>query len=217
MKAARSASITSMTRRRPPSTEPLNGAEMTQEHDRCLSARLYLRRRFDRRPILTAFTWMLAIALMSGTLDFIANHAVAANTAAQPSFTIEAAAKSGSQGDIAMDIAYRATEGDLLVFRVAMDTMKMDAPPLAEYDLLRLAHLAAPGGSQIRPSQWSIEQTGHMGHHVRGALAFKLTPAQRALFERAPASFEIVVQDVGGIGTRTFSFKTTPGAEGQAR
>jgi hypothetical protein len=98
----------------------------------------------------------------------------------------------------------------MLVFRVAMDSMKMDAPPLAEYDLAKLATLSSIGGAEIAPLRWSVEETGHMGHHVRGTLAFALQSAQRAKLERGPATFEIVVRGVGGAGERRFAWKTAP-------
>ena len=181
--------------------------ESMRRLDRLLRLRRYLRAKFTRTPALAA--WLFALSVVSGTAGLAVPDAVAAS----PSLTVEAGLKSGSGGDISVDISYRAAEGDILIFAAAMDTMKMKAPPLADYDLLQLARLVLPSGAEIRPSHWSIDQTGHMGHHLRGTLAFELTSAQRASVALAPASFDIVVKDVGGVRRRTFNFKTTPGAD----
>ncbi|MGH7946883.1 MAG: hypothetical protein ACREF9_18040, partial [Opitutaceae bacterium] len=66
------------------------------------------------------------------------------------------------------------------------------------------------GGAEITPASWTVEETGHMGHHVKGTLAFALQPAHRAVLERAPVPFEIVVRAVGGAGERRFGWKTAP-------
>lgn len=165
--------------------------------------------RFDRRlAVFAAFAVVSAVSLTSGVRDLAAGEGVPARTAVAPQFTVDAAAKTDSQGDVTIEVTYRGMDADTLVFRVAMDSMKMDAPPLAEYDLARLARLAGIGAGEIRPSRWSIEETGHMGHHVKGMLAFKLEPAHRALLERGPISFDIVVVDVDGAKKRVFSWKT---------
>lgn len=170
--------------------------------------------RFDRRlAVFAALAVVSAISLTSGVLDLGATGGMPQDAAAAPSFTVDAAAKTDSPGDVTIEIAYRAADVHTLVFRVAMDSMKMDAPPLAKYDLARLARLAGIGAAEIRPSRWSVEETGHMGHHVKGTLAFKLEPAQRALLELGPASFDIVIADVGSAKKRVFSWKTAPGGK----
>lgn len=163
--------------------------------------------------IFALFAIVSTVSLASGIHDLVAKEgaAQAAGVDSTPSFSVDAAAKTNNQGDIAIEISYQGISTETLVFRVAMDSMKMDAPPLAEYDLARLAHLTGIGGSEIRPSRWSIEETGHMGHHVKGTLAFTLNPAHRALLERGPTSFDIVVADVGGAKRGVFSWKTAPG------
>lgn len=174
--------------------------------DQVLPLCLPSRARVAARPAFAA--GLLTLSVIIGTTGLVVIEAAAATSALR----IEPGAKSGSRGDVAVDVTYHAIEGDTLLFRVAMDTMKMDQPPLAEHDLVELARLVMPAGSEIRPARWTIEQTGHMGHHVRGTLAFKLTPAQRASIARASASFAIVVKDLGALPKRTFSFKATPGA-----
>lgn len=150
-----------------------------------------------------------AISLASGAFELAAAEGPPLRGSAA-SFTADSETKSDKQGDVSMEIAFRRVESDTLVFRVAMDSMKMDAPPLARYDLAKLARLTGIEGAEITPTRWSVEETGHMGHHVKGTLAFTLNAAQRALLERGPASFQIVVSVIGNEKERRFSWKTAP-------
>lgn len=165
--------------------------------------------RFDLRlAVFAAFAVVSAISLASGALELGAAERQPGPSASAPAFTVEQTSKTDKQGDVAIEIAFSGVQSDTLVFRVVMDSMKMDVPPLAEYDLARLALLAGVGGAEIRPARWSVEETGHMGHHVKGTLAFTLEPAQRAILERGPAALEIVVRGVGGASERKFAWKT---------
>lgn len=169
--------------------------------------------RFDTRlAVFAALAIVSAVSLTSGALDLAAAESASSGPAAA-SFTVDAAVKTDNQGEVGIEIAYRGGDAQTLVFRVTMDSMKMDLPPLAEYDLARLARLAGIGGGEIRPVRWSIEETGHMGHHVKGTLAFKLDAAHRAILQRGPVSFDIVVTDVGGAAKRTFSWRSAPGGK----
>lgn len=167
-----------------------------------------MRMRFDRKfALFTALAVVSAISLASGAFELAAADDPVRGAA---SFVADTEAKSDKQGHVGMEIAFRGVQSDTLVFRVAMDSMKMDAPPLAEYDLAKLARLTGIGGADVRPARWSVEETGHMGHHVKGTLAFTLNAAQRALLERSPTSFEIVVHGVGDARERRFAWKTAP-------
>jgi len=150
-----------------------------------------------------------AISLASGALELAAAQGPPARSGA-PSFAVDSEAKRDKQGDVSMEIAFRGVQSDMLVFRVAMDSMNMDAPPLATYDLAKLARLSGIGGADIKPARWSVEETGHMGHHVKGTLAFALEPAQRAILERGPTAFEIAVRGIDRSGERRFAWKTAP-------
>ena len=164
---------------------------------------------FDRRlAVFAAFAVVSAISLASGALELGASERQPGASA--PAFAVEDAPKTDKQGDVAIGIAYRGAYAETLVFHVTMDSMNMDAPPLAVYDLAKLAYLTGIGGVEVTPARWSVEQTGHMGHHVKGTLAFALEPAHRAILERGPISFDIVVVDVDGVKKRIFSWKTAP-------
>lgn len=166
--------------------------------------------RFDRRfAVFAALAVVSAISLGSGAFELAAAEKPSARDAV-PSFVVDSDAKSDRQGDVTMELAFRGVQSDTLVFRVAMDSMKMDAPPLAQYDLAKLARLTGLGRAELKAARWSVEETGHMGHHVKGTLAFALQPAHRAILERGPASFEIVVRGVDGAGERRFAWKTAP-------
>jgi len=88
-------------------------------------------------------------------------------------------------------------------FRVALTESGMDAPPLTRvYDLARLAYLAGPNGEQIGPAGWTVEEEGHMGHHVKGTLTFPKTTQTPTL--------QVVIREVGGVGERVFEWPVTP-------
>lgn len=172
-----------------------------------------MRMRFDRKfAAFAALAVVSAISLASGALELAAAEGAPGGATAAPAFTVDSAAKSDGQGDVTIEIAYRAMDAGTMTFRVAMDSMKMDAPPLAGYDLAKLARLTGIGAAEVKPARWSVEETGHMGHHVKGTLAFALGPAQRAILERGPASFEIVLRGVDGAGERRFAWKIAPAA-----
>lgn len=168
--------------------------------------RMKLDRKFAVFAVLAAVS---AISLASGALELAAAEKTPARGAARL-VAVDGEAKSGKPGDVAMEIVFRGMQSGALVFRVAMDSMKMDAPPLARYDLARLARLTGIGGAALKPARWSVEETGHMGHHVKGTLAFALEPAQRETLERGPASFQIVVRGIDGAGEVKFAWKTAP-------
>lgn len=74
---------------------------------------------------------------------------------------------------------------------------KMDAPPL-DSDLSKPATLAVDGGAPIRPSSWTIRQTGHMGHHLRGRLVFPAEADGRPVLGPGAKSFELRLAAVQG-------------------
>lgn len=169
-----------------------------------------IRMKFDFKfSAFAALAVVSAFSLASGAFELVAAEGPPVRGGAA-SFTADSETKSDKQGDVSMEIAFRGVESDTLVFRVAMDSMKMDAPPLARYDLAKLARLTGIEGAEITPARWSVEETGHMGHHVKGTLAFTLNAAQRALLERGPTSFEIVVRGISSERERRFAWKTAP-------
>lgn|GEM_PF-3532507 len=167
-----------------------------------------MRMKFDLKLAgFAALAVVSAVSLASGVLELTAGEGTPARGAP---FSVDNETKSDKQGNVSMEIAFRGWQSDMLAFRIAMDSMKMDAPPLAEFDLAKLARLSGLGGEEITPVRWTVEEAGHMGHHLKGTLAFALQPAHRAVLERAPVPFEIVVRGVGGAGERRFRWITAP-------
>ena len=89
-----------------------------------------------------------------------------------------------------MEITFKGVAREGIVFDVAFDTMKMDAPPL-DSDLSKLATLVVDGGAAIRPSSWTIRRTGHMGHHLRGRLVFPAEADGRPVLGPGAKGFEL--------------------------
>jgi hypothetical protein len=79
-------------------------------------------------------------------------------------------------------------------FEVMMDT---HSKPLDE-DLAQAAVLVDEAGRRYRPVAWQGDPPG--GHHRKGILQFS-APAEM------PKSVELQIDDVGGPGTRAFSWK----------
>ena len=133
---------------------------------------------------------VVAAALLSGPLI----------PAAAPEMTpiaVDAAAKKSESGGVGMEIVFKGVAREGIVFDVAFDTMKMDAPPL-ESDLSKLATLSVDGGAPLRPSSWTIRQTGHMGHHLRGRLVFPAEADGRPVLGPGAKSFELRLDGAQG-------------------
>lgn len=93
------------------------------------------------------------------------------------------------------------------VFRLALTESGMDAPPLTQsYDLAQLAYLAGPNGEQVKPASWAVDEEGHMGHHVKGTLAFPGSAQSETI--------KVVIRDVGGVRERVFEWAVTREARG---
>ncbi|MGH8185366.1 MAG: hypothetical protein ACREUC_02285, partial [Steroidobacteraceae bacterium] len=89
----------------------------------------------------------VSAALLSGLIA----SAAAADTA---SIAVDSAAKKTESAGIGIEIVFRGVASEGIVFDVAFDTMRMDAPPL-DSDLSKLATLAVDGGSPITASSWT--------------------------------------------------------------
>ena len=126
---------------------------------------------------------LVSLALLSGLIGSTAM----AETAP---ITVDAAAKKSESAGLGMEIVFKGVAPEGIVFDVAFDTMKMDAPAL-DSDLSKLATLVVDGGAPIRPSSWTIRQTGHMGHHLRGRLVFPAEADGRPLLGPGAKSFEL--------------------------
>jgi hypothetical protein len=66
----------------------------------------------------------------------------------------------------------------------------VDAPPFGK-DLSKRAMLTVHGGAPIAPSSWTVRQTGHMGHHLRGQLVFPAEADGRPVPGPGAKSFEL--------------------------
>lgn len=104
--------------------------------------------------------------------------------------TVDAAAKKSESGGVGMEIVFKGVAAEGIVFDVAFDTMRMDAPPL-DGDLSKLATLVVDGGAPISPSSWTVRQTGHMGHHLRGRLVFPAEADGRPVLGPGAKSFQL--------------------------
>jgi hypothetical protein len=116
--------------------------------------------------------------------------AISATAAEMAPITVDGPAKRSESAGVGTEIVFKGVSAEGIVFDVAFDTMKMDAPPL-ESDLSKLASLSVDGGRPISPSSWTIRQRGHMGHHVRGRLVFPAEADGRPVLGPGAKSFEL--------------------------
>ena len=126
---------------------------------------------------------LIAAALLSG--PFVS----AAGPETAP-ISVDATAKKSEAGGVGMEIVFKGVAPEGIAFDVALDTMKMDAPPL-DSDLSKLATLSVDGGAPIGPSSWTIRQKGHMGHHLRGRLVFPAEADGRPVLGPGAKAFEL--------------------------
>lgn len=126
---------------------------------------------------------IVAAALLYGPL------VPAAESGTTP-ITVDAAAKKNETAGVEMEVVFKGVAPEGFVFDVAFDTMKMDAPPL-DSDLSKLATLVVDGGEPISPSSWTIRQTGHMNHHLRGRLVFPAEANGRPVLGPGAKAFEL--------------------------
>lgn len=176
---------------------------------------LRMKRRFDWKiAVFALFAVVSTVSLGFGVRDLVAGQdpAQTVGAAEMPAFSVDAVAKTSEAGDVTIEISYEGVSKKEMVFRVAMDVMRMDLPPLTEFDLQRLARLVAPEGTEVTPSRWSVEDGGHMGHHVRGTLVFPLTTDVQPIIDGRAKSFEIVLNDVAGVKERVFAWEIVPAA-----
>ncbi|MGH8222144.1 MAG: hypothetical protein ACREQZ_04140 [Woeseiaceae bacterium] len=104
--------------------------------------------------------------------------------------SVDSAAKRSESAGVGVEIVFKGVAPEGIVFDVAFDTMTMDAPPF-DSDLSKRATLAVNGGAPIAPSSWTIRQTGHMGHHLRGRLVFPPEADGRPVLGPEARTFEV--------------------------
>ena len=143
--------------------------------------------------------------LLAALLFSLAISAAASEMAA---ITVDAPAKRSESAGVGLEIVFKEAGAEGIVFDVAFDTMKMDAPPL-ESDLSELATLVVDGGAPISPSSWTIRQKGHMGHHVRGRLVFPAEAAGRPVLGPRARAFEVRLAGAQGEPQAVFSWSIT--------
>ena len=122
--------------------------------------------------------------------------------------TVDAPAKKSESGGVDMEVVFKGVTHEGIVFDVAFDTMKMDAPPL-ESDLSKLAALIVDGGAPISPSSWTIRQKGHMSHHLRGRLLFPAEVDGRRVLGLGAKAFELRLAGAQGEQQGVFSWSIT--------
>lgn len=176
----------------------------------------------DRKLLLFfAFGAISLVSLALGTNDFIAkqNGAGAIDTAigsGEPILALDSLKKMNSNGDTSIELTYDGMSKGLMSLTVNMDTNDMDAPPLSQYDLTKLSSLVVEGSNGrtegIKPLSWTVQETGHMGHHLKGTLIFPVTIGgqensnYRSIIDDQAKSFEIVINDIAGVKQRVFSW-----------
>lgn len=174
---------------------------------------------FTNRKILLffAFGTISLVSLALGTNDFIAKqNGAAAIGSGEPILSLDSLKKTNSNGDTSIEITYDGMSKDLMSFTVSMDTNNMDAPPLSQYDLTKLSSLVIEGSNGrtegIKPLSWTVQETGHMGHHLKGTLTFPATIGEqennnyRSIIDDQTKSFEIVINDIAGVKQKVFSW-----------
>ena len=119
---------------------------------------------------------------------------VAPSAIAQPAGAPALAARSNDAGGIRVVVTPKSVAaGAAWQFEVVMDT---HIKPLDD-DLTKTAILVVDGGRQYAPTSWQGDKPG--GHHRKGVLSF---PAPSELSK----SFELVIQNLGGITKRVFQW-----------
>lgn len=182
----------------------------------------------NRRPILAdkkllaflALGVISAASLVSGVNGALVNQSTAdlsepndmlvkqsTTDVSQQTLTLDSPTKMNSDGDTTIAITYVRTSNEGLIFTVSMDTSDMEAPSLAEHDLTKLSYIVGSSGTIAKPLSWNVEETGHMGHHLKGTLVFPIKENNHAIIDDETKSFEIVVNDVAGIDHRAFSWE----------
>lgn len=176
----------------------------------------------DRKNLLFfAFGIISLISLALGTNDFVVKqngaHAMGKPIdSLGPILSLDSLKKTDSNGDASVEITYEGISEDLMSFTVRMETNNMDAPPLSEYDLRKLSSLVVEGSNGriegIKPLSWTVQEPGHMGHHLKGTLIFPATLDERennnhvSIIDDQTKSFEIMINDIAGVKQRVFSW-----------
>ena len=155
-----------------------------------------------------------AVSLLSILISACSGSAAAGAAVTLPAATSEAPGQvSGSASKTA---ATQTSEGGQVTvavtwsgvaagpaFNVVLDTHSVD---LDGIDLTQTALLRTGQGKEIQPSAWDAPKGGH---HRSGTLAFpSTTPDGSPVLSASTSSVELVIREVGGVGTR--SFRWTP-------
>ncbi|MGI0011716.1 MAG: hypothetical protein ACREAE_09990 [Nitrosopumilaceae archaeon] len=153
---------------------------------------------------------MSIVSLISGTNDALAKQSPAMDLTGRiadilsPTLTLDSIAKTNSGGDTSLTITYSGISNEGLAFAVSMETSNMDSPSLAEYDLAMLSYLSVGNDeTKIKPTRWAVQETGHMGHHLKGMLVFSVDEK----IVSQTKQFKIVISDIAGVKQRIFSWK----------
>lgn len=121
---------------------------------------------------------------------------------------LDSPTKTNNEGDTSVTVTYAGISGKELVFTVNMETNNMDVPPLSDYDLKELSYIVTSKSDgetkEATPLSWAVQETGHMGHHLKGTLLF---PVDGISIDGQTMRFEIVINDIAGVKQRVFSWK----------
>lgn len=143
---------------------------------------LYLRLR-TQRSLSKGVVWFGLVGLISlstlATSLWQMAHAEGPNTGDRvatvlPSrIEVDAPAKSAQVGTVVAEAEYLGTDAGVIRFRVALNSNDMAAPPFDPRGVASTAYLAV-SDQRIGVSKWTVQDTGHMGHHLRAIVEFRL-------------------------------------------
>lgn len=127
---------------------------------------------------LSSSLWQMAAAQRQTPSD------LAAATVAPPRLELDAAEKSAQVGGVSAQAEYLGIVGGALRFRIALNSNDMAAPPFDPGGVGSTAYLAI-SERRLGASKWTVQDTGHMGHHPRAVVEFQLDAALASALAKA--------------------------------
>lgn len=154
---------------------------------------LYLRLR-TQRSLSKGVVWfglvgLISLSTLSTSLWQMA-HAEGPNTGDRaatvlPSrIEVDAPAKSAQVGTVAAEAEYLGIDGGALRFRIALNSNDMAAPPFDPSEVASTTYLEV-SARRVGASKWTVQDTGHMGHHLRAVVEFQLDAALASVLGKA--------------------------------
>ena len=105
-------------------------------------------------------------------------------TVLPPRLELDAAQTSAKVGEVSAQAEYLGIVDGALRFRIALNSNDMAAPPFDPGGVGSTAYLAV-SERRLGASKWTVQDTGHMGHHLRAVVEFQLDAALASAFAKA--------------------------------